>query len=77
MAPRRLLAACAPTLLTTLAWAPARAASPMSRLQGVSQHAREQASTGPSHLWVGLGIGLVLATVIAVAAFWALRGRRG
>lgn len=64
-------------LAATLAAAPAWAASPMSRLQGVSQHAREQASTGPNHLWVGLGIGLVLAATIAAAAFWTLRRRRG
>ncbi len=64
-------------LAATLAATPAWAASPMSRLQGVSQHAREQASTGPDHLWVGLGIGVTLAAVIAATAFWALRRRRG
>ena len=53
----------------------ALAASPMSRLQGVSQHARAQAASGPDHLWVGLGAGLAVVVVVAVAAFWAL-GRR-
>lgn len=64
-------------LAATLAAVPAWAASPMSRLQGVSQHAREQASTGPDHLWVGLGIGVTLAAAIAAAVFWTLRRRRG
>jgi hypothetical protein len=48
----------------------------MSRLQGVSEHARSQAASGPDHLWVGLGIALVLAGVIGAAAFWTLRGRK-
>lgn len=52
------------------------AAGPMSRLQGVSQHARTQAASGPDHLWVGLGIALTLAGVIGAAAFWTLRRRK-
>jgi len=58
-------------LLPITAWA----ASPMSRLQGVSQHARAQAAGGPDHLWVGLGVGLAVVVVVALAAFWVL-GRR-
>lgn len=52
------------------------AAGPMSRLQGVSQHARTQAASGPDHLWAGLGIALILAGVIGAAAFWTLRRRK-
>ena len=52
-------------------------ASPMSRLQGVSQHARAQASSGPDHLWVGLGAALAVAAVIGFAAFWVWGRRKG
>jgi len=55
----------------------ALAASPMSRLQGVSEHARAQATSGPDHLWVGLAIGLAVAAAVGLAALWALRGRKG
>jgi hypothetical protein len=56
--------------------AAALAASPLSRLQGVSEHARAQAASGPDHLWAGLAAGLGVTAVIAIAAFYALRRRK-
>lgn len=67
-------------LLTPLALAfahPAWAAGPMSRLQGVSQHAKKQAESGPDHLWIGLGVGLVVVAALGAAALWTLRRGRG
>lgn len=52
------------------------AASPASRLQGVSQYARERAESGPEHLWVGLGIALALACAVGAAVIWTRRGKR-
>jgi len=56
--------------------AAALAASPLSRLQGVSAHARAQAASGPDHLWVGLGAGLAVAALVGGAVFWTLRARK-
>jgi len=62
--------------LAAFAPAAALAAGPLSRLQGVSAHARAQAASGPDHLWVGLGAALAVAALVAGAVFWTLRGRK-
>lgn len=62
-------------LLAALAPGPALAQT-MNRLKGVSQHARERAAEGPEHMWVGIGLAVALAIVVALAARWTLGRRR-
>ncbi len=63
------------TTVACLAAGSTWAASPVSRLQGVSQYARERAESGPDHLWLGLGITLALACAVGAAVLWTRRGK--